>query len=122
MAMNALLDTNILVDYLNGVHKAQQELKHYANPSISAISWMEVMVGCTEKTEAGTRSFLRGFAVVPVDEAVMELTVALRRAYKLKLPDAIIWASAKSQGLLLITRNTKDFPADLPGIRVPYTL
>jgi predicted nucleic acid-binding protein len=122
MAMNALLDTNILVDYLNGVPKAQQELKHYSNPCISAISWMEVMVGCTDKTEEGTRAFLRGFAVVPVDEAVMELAVTLRRDYKLKLPDAIIWASAKSRGLLLITRNTKDFPAKLPGIRVPYTL
>lgn len=32
----------------------------------------------------------------------------------------IIWATAQSESALLITRNTKDFPDDLPGVRVPY--
>jgi predicted nucleic acid-binding protein len=36
--------------------------------------------------------------------------------------DAIILATAQSRGRVLITRNTKDFPAEMPGIRVPYTL
>ena len=38
----------------------------------------------------------------------------------MKLPDAIIWASAQANGLLFVTRNTKDFPANDPGMRMPY--
>ncbi len=37
-----------------------------------------------------------------------------------RLPDAIIWATAREASALLVTRNTKDFPADVPGVRVPY--
>jgi predicted nucleic acid-binding protein len=39
-----------------------------------------------------------------------------------RLPDAIIWATARRKNTLLITRNTKDFPAGEPDIRVPYRL
>ena len=38
----------------------------------------------------------------------------------MKLPDAIVWASAQVHAMLLVTRDTKDFPGDDPGIRVPY--
>jgi hypothetical protein len=31
-------------------------------------------------------------------------------------------ASARVNGWLLVTRNTKDFPATMLGIRVPYGL
>jgi predicted nucleic acid-binding protein len=40
----------------------------------------------------------------------------------MKLPDAVIWASALSNGLLLITRDAKDFMTEDPGVRVPYNL
>ena len=36
--------------------------------------------------------------------------------------DAIILATAQIRGRVLVTRNTRDFPANMPGIRVPYTL
>jgi hypothetical protein len=45
-----------------------------------------------------------------------------RERPRLKSPDAIILATAQIRGRVLITRNTKDFPAAMPGIRVPYTL
>jgi predicted nucleic acid-binding protein len=38
----------------------------------------------------------------------------------MKLPDAIIWAAAQSEDRILVTRNTRDFPAEDPGVRVPY--
>jgi hypothetical protein len=40
----------------------------------------------------------------------------------MRLPDAIIWASAKSENALLVSRNSKDFPADAPGVRMPYSV
>jgi len=118
--MNALFDTNILIDYLNGVEQARAELEKYERGFISAITWAEVMVGASDETEAETRAFLRRFEVVAADESVMELAVKLRRTQKLRLPNALIWASAQSRHLLLVTRNTKDFPRDAPGVRIPY--
>ena len=51
------------------------------------------------------------------------IALALRRERpRLKSPDAIILATAQIRGRVLITRNTKDFPAAMPGIRVPYIL
>jgi len=42
--VNALLDTNILIDYLNRIEAARREITLYPEPCISPISWMEVMV------------------------------------------------------------------------------
>jgi predicted nucleic acid-binding protein len=38
------------------------------------------------------------------------------------LPDAIILATARCHQLQLATRNTRDFPEELAGVVVPYTL
>jgi predicted nucleic acid-binding protein len=46
----------------------------------------------------------------------------VRQALRVKLPDAIIKASAEVQGRLLVTRNTRDFPVDDAGVRLPYRL
>jgi hypothetical protein len=60
--------------------------------------------------------------VVPISGEIAELTVNIRRSRRLKLPDAIILATARHLGCVLLTRNTKDFdPAD-PAVLVPYTL
>jgi predicted nucleic acid-binding protein len=66
--------------------------------------------------------FLSGFEVVAVDEQIAERAVSLRRSRRIKLPYAVIWATAQARGALLVTRNTKDFPRDDPGIRAPYAL
>ena len=38
----------------------------------------------------------------------------------MKLMDAYILVTAQVNGAILITRNTKDFRAEMPGITVPY--
>ena len=116
-------DTNILIDYLGGVDAAREEIARHDDPAISAITWMAVMVGAADDEEAvRLRSFLSGFRPVPIDEAVSELAVAIRREHRIRLPDAIIWASARRIEGLLVTRNTRDFQADEPGVRVPYSI
>jgi predicted nucleic acid-binding protein len=113
-------DTNILIDYLNGIEAAAIELDRYADKAISLITWMEVMVGATPDTEEILRGFLSGFVNLPIDEAVGHVAVALRKQHKIKLPDAIVWASAQVHKRILVTRNTKDFSPAQPGIWVPY--
>ena len=118
--VKALFDTNILVDYLNAVPQARTELQRYQDKTISIITWMEVMVGAGPGLAAATRSFLSDFKVFAVDERIAERAVGLRRDHRIKLPDAVIWATAQVHALLLVTRNTKDFPAGDPGVRSPY--
>lgn len=120
--VKALFDTNILIDFLNAVPQARDELARYEGKSISVITWIEVMVGASNEVEAPTRDFLRDFETIKLDESVAERAVALRRQHRIKLPDAIVWASAQVHGLLFVTRNTRDFPDGEPGIRMPYRL
>jgi len=120
--VKALFDTNVLIDYLNAVPQARTELQRYTEKAVSIITWMEVMVGATGDVEVATRSFLSSFDVIEVDGKIAELAVSLRRDHHIKLPDAIIWATAQVHAMLLVTRNTKDFTADDPGVRMPYRL
>ena len=83
----------------------------------------KVLVGAPTDTLRRIREdFLRQFAVIELDEAVAREAIMLRQEYKLKLPDAIIWASARLNNALLITRNARDFDRGEPGIRIPYRL
>jgi predicted nucleic acid-binding protein len=120
--VKALFDTNILIDYLGGAPQARAELKRFDDAAISIVTWMEVMIGGPGEKEDSTRAFLARFDLIGLDQEIAEDAVSLRRAHRIKLPDAIIWASARQSGRLLVTRNTKDFPAGDPGIRAPYTL
>lgn len=119
--MKALLDTNILIDYLGGLSEARDEISLYAAPLISQITWIEVLVGARDDREmARLQDFLARFERVRIDDGVSEVAVAIRRERRIRLPDAIIWASARQCGAILVTRNTRDFPEADPWIRVPY--
>ena len=121
--VNAVVDTNILIDYLNGSSKAKHELEAFEIIYISLISWMEVLAGAAEgDEESAIREFLRRFRVHPVDEGVAERAVEIRSKNKIRPPDAIIWATAQQLGFLLVTRNTRDFPRNNPGVRIPYSI
>lgn len=120
--VKALFDTNILIDYLTAVPEARRELQRYTEKAVSIVTWMEVMVGTRDDLEAATRSFLKSFEVIIVDALIAERAVNLRRSHRIKLPDAIVWATAQVHAMLLVTRNTKDFPDDDPGIRAPYRI
>ena len=121
--MKAVLDTNILIDYLNGVTRAASEIARYREPTISIISWMEVMAGAKGSPfELLARAFLGQFDVQGVSTDIAEAAVELRASRKLKLPDAIVLATARVNKCPLVTRNTKDFPARDPDIRVPYRI
>ncbi|MCO5963335.1 DUF5615 family PIN-like protein [Sinorhizobium meliloti] len=80
------------------------------------------MVGADAELVEPTRRFLDGFETIALNDEIANRAVTLRRAHRIKLPDAVIWATAQTAGRLLVTRNTKDFPADDPGIREPYAV
>lgn len=120
--MTGLLDTNILIDLLAGYEPARKEAAKYTALAISRVSWMEVLIGAPDAAIQSTwESFLDEFDVVELDEEVCRQAIALRKQHRMKLPDAIIWASSIIYGANLVTRNTRDFPPTTPGVRVPYT-
>ncbi|MDP9057317.1 MAG: type II toxin-antitoxin system VapC family toxin [Pseudomonadota bacterium] len=115
-------DSNILIDALNGTPEAHAEIARVERPSISRITWIEVL----SKERGGTlriiENFLDGFEIDELDARISRHAAALRRERAgLKLADSVILASAQVNHRILVTRNTKDFPAEMPGIRVPYT-
>ena len=120
-------DANILIDALGGIAMARTEIDRATTLSsrawISRIAWVEVMSKGAPQMLAGMEHFLSGFDIDELDPEIARRAAALRRERpRLRSPDAIILASAQVRGRILITRNTKDFPANMPGIRVPYTL
>ncbi len=118
--VKALFDTNILIDFLHEAAAARDELHRHEDKAISIITWMEVLIGAPPHAMRTTREFLDGFELIELNETIAERAVRLRQQHRLKLPDAIIWASAQVHAMLLVTRDTKAFPADDPGVRVPY--
>ena len=120
--MRAVFDTNILVDFLRGVPQAAAELALYQTPAISLISWIEVMAGATLETEAAARAFLQSFDLLEIDQKIAEHAVKIRQLKRIKLPDAIIWATAQVNQCLLVTRNSRDMDPTDPGVRIPYAV
>jgi len=87
------------------------------------MAWIEVLSKGDEAIVRDAVAFLARFGLDEIDDEISHRAAALRRERpRLKSPDAIILATAQIRGRVLITRNTKDFPAEMPGIRVPYTL
>jgi predicted nucleic acid-binding protein len=121
-ALMLLLDTNILIDVLRGEALALAWLEGQQQPSISVITWIEVLVGCREGESSRVHDWLVGFPRLALDEAIATEAVGLRQRHGLKIPDAIILATARCGNFTLATRNVKDFPLALGGVLHPYRL
>ena len=120
-------DSNIVIDVLAGFVPAKAELDRATNFGsrawISRAVWVEVMSKGEGEGLKRAEILLSGFGIDEIDAEIGSRAAALRRERaSLKAMDAIILATAQLRGRVLITRNTKDFPAEMPGIRVPYTL
>jgi predicted nucleic acid-binding protein len=102
-----LLDSDVLVDHLRGHRRvvAGTDELH-----VSAISRAELFAGRGTE-ERRIRRLLEPMMELPVDAAVAERGGRLRRANFLRLPDALIAATALEHRLTLVTRNVRDFEA-----------
>lgn len=119
-------DANIVIDALAGFSSARAEIERVvalgSRPWISRMAWIEVLSKGNDAVVRDALAFLARFGLDEIDDEISRRAAALRRDRpRLKSPDAIILATAQARGRVLITRNVKDFPAEMPGIRVPYT-
>lgn len=121
-----LLDTNIIIDALNGKRGRNEFLldltvrqEHLL--ACCPINVAEVYAGMRSKEEAHTSAMLRSFRLYPLTFEVVELAGLFKRDYAkkgvtLRLTDAIIAAVAVYNQLTLITDNVKDFPMETLSI------
>ena len=110
-----LLDTNILVYHLNksipvqSIEKIRQILKNHFN--ISIISKMELLGFRRHSPQSykKSESFLENAVIIGLDDEIVDTVIQLRRNKRIKLPDAIIAATARVNQWTLVTRNENDF-------------
>lgn len=114
-----LLDSNIMI-YLS---KHQIELDDISDKNrrlaISVITYMEVM-GYPFKN-ASEKRFLNTLCdtldIIKLENNIINRVIALREKQKIKLPDAIIAATALENNFELVTRNTNDFK-NIKGLKL----
>lgn len=113
------MDSTLLIDFLNGIEAAHREIHRHTDRAISVISWMEVMAGAPSDGDERTYNFLRNFELIGLSPTIATEAVQIRRNTRLKLPDAVILATAHVEKRVLLTRNTRDFS---PGrfVQIPY--
>jgi hypothetical protein len=115
-------DSNIVIDWLNRTPQAKAELSRYSRHRISRIAWTEVLAGEPLASRDRVRDLIAPFDIVELDARIAAAAAGIRHSTRIKLLDAFILATAQVNGSILVTRNTRDFPATMAGIRVPYTL
>jgi predicted nucleic acid-binding protein len=115
-------DTSILIDWLTRRPQARAEMLRYPAHRISRIVWTEILAGDNMEQRAPVLEALSHFEVVELDQRIALAAADICHRTGMSLPDACILATAQVNGAILITRNTKDFPAEMPGIRIPYHL
>ena len=115
-------DTNILIDWLKDMPQAVAELSRYRRHRISRVVWTEVLAGEPLEQRDIVEQLITPFEIVEIDGHIARTAAGIRHRTKMKLLDAYILATAQVNGAILITRNTRDFPANMPGIRIPYQI
>lgn len=113
--MKYLYDTNIFIYYLAG---DETVTKFFSNDFLqsnyvvtSPIIRIELLCfsSLSEPEAEAIEDLLSQFDSVPISRKVENQTISLKRKHKIKLPDAVIAATALCQEAVLVTRNIRDF-------------
>ncbi|MBE9199504.1 MULTISPECIES: type II toxin-antitoxin system VapC family toxin [unclassified Nodularia (in: cyanobacteria)] len=113
--MRYLYDTNIFIYYLADEFTVSslftEKFLHLHEVLISPIIRMELLSfpGLSADEQQSIEDLLSQFKSVPLLRDIEDQTIKLKRQYKIKLPDAIIAATAINQDAVLVTRNVNDF-------------
>ena len=107
--LRLLLDTNVIIDFLKQKKAAFDLSSLFLQHDcfISVIVKLELLKypAITSDEENTIHKFLQLVPIVPINAAIEGETIALSRSTKLKLPDAIIGATAVVYGAELVTND-----------------
>jgi len=123
MGTTNLLDTNTVIYFLDNLmaEKALDFIERCLDDqggAISVISKIELMGwrDGSPKQLQNVTDFIQEIAVLQLTDAVVDKTIEIRRSQKIKLPDAVIAATAIVHDFTLISRNDEDF-RKIPGLK-----
>jgi len=124
MGIKYLWDTNTAIYYLqqqfpSGAEKFMDDLVKDEQPVISAITEIELLCWktATEKDLEVLHNFINDALVIELEQPIKLKTADIRKTHKIKLPDAIIAATALIYDLTLLSRNVSDFN-NISGIKI----
>lgn len=128
MGARLLVDTNIVIYYLGDAlpdpATITLDVALEAETHLSVITRIELLGYASADADetARTEAFVHWAIVHPLTEDVILRTIAVRKAYRIKLPDAIIAATALVHDFTLISRNDADF-GKISGLKYwnPFT-
>jgi predicted nucleic acid-binding protein len=112
--MRYLIDTNVWIDALSGKLSSSVFLKFSVQASwagYSAITRLELFgyPGLKNEEEIKIIELLKAFTEIDVDSNIIDKAIFIRKGIRIKVPDAIIAATALEKDCALITRNVEDF-------------
>lgn len=114
MGANAIFDTNIVIYLQKGLLARPLPRGEYL---LSVISELELrsIHGLDAASQSWLNTFLSDITIVGLEEQIKEITVRLCRAHRLRLPDAIIAASALAHQATLLTHDQRLLA--IPGLQ-----
>lgn len=101
-----VVDTSLIINLFNGVNEVQALITG-RNLFVSIISEIEVLSfpNITPKDSELLRNFLSECYIIDIEAAIKEITINVRSKFKVKLPDAVIAATAIYFDLPLFTMD-----------------
>lgn len=123
---NMLLDSNIIVYLSKGELDRDAFFDDTKTYVISVISYMETLGFAFEtiREKEFVQRLLSLFQIVYIDKPIADKVIDLRQQKKMKLPDAIIAATALEKRCVFVTRNVDDFKHLEPILQIlnPFAL
>lgn len=112
-----IIDTDILIDTSRNKSEAidyLQNLQTSSTLAISAVTQMELIVGCTNKADLRKiENFLQQFSIIKIDQDISDRSVELLKFYRLShgllIADSLIAATAIVWDYPLATKNQRDY-------------
>ena len=120
MAGKYLIDTNTVIDYLDNKFPVNAaDMLDVEELDISVITRMELLAWRNAEPEQIfiLNEFINSVVIWGLDEPVILKGIEIRKEYSIKLPDAIIAATARVYDLSLVTRNIDDFK-NIKGLKL----
>jgi len=109
--MKYLVDSNIIIYHLNSEDIATKFLfENFEDIAISQINYIEILSYPFDKeSEILVKELLESFTIIDIDSHISKQAIKNRKVTKIKIADNIIASTALTYGLILVTRNVKDF-------------
>ncbi len=111
-----LIDTDVLIWHLRGYAQATRRLDQINTPTLSAITYLELLQGMRNKAElVAVKKMLerRKATLLPLSESITHRAITLMESltlsHGLQMGDPLIAATALHHGLPVLTGNIKHF-------------